>query len=52
LLESIGYNGLFFLNNRLMPLARLEELRSTIDAPFLNHIFQPSDRAAVLPMAI
>jgi FkbM family methyltransferase len=50
-LQWLGYDGYFFIKNKLTPLARLEELRSSVAAPYLNYIFQPCDRAAVLSKA-
>jgi hypothetical protein len=44
-LQWLGYEGYFFLKNKLTPLARLEELRSLVAAPYLNYVFVPVDRA-------
>jgi len=41
-LGSLDYEGFFFLRGRLVPIADLKRLRSTIPAPYLNYVFLPS----------
>ena len=38
-LDSLGYNAYFFANRVLTPMSRFDELRSTIQDPFLNYVF-------------
>lgn len=40
-MTGIGYFGHFFYEGRVMPLERLPELRSRIDAPYLNYLYAP-----------
>ena len=47
-LSSVGYEGFFFLRGRLVPIAELKRLRSTIPAPYLNYVFLPRERAAAM----
>ena len=39
LLQSLGYQGHFFFQRRLVPLARYAELRPQIPLPYLNFVF-------------
>ena len=40
-LSNLGYSAHFFYKHKLVPRARLDELRSAIDKPFLNYVFLP-----------
>jgi len=40
-LDSLGYNASFFYKRSLTPISRLDELRPSIKAPFLNYVFTP-----------
>jgi len=40
-LDGLGYGAHFFYKHKLVPRARLGELRSEIDKPFLNYVFLP-----------
>ena len=41
-LASIGYDAFFFHERRKTPMARWDELRPSIPAPYLNYIFEPA----------
>jgi FkbM family methyltransferase len=38
-LESLGYEGFFFLRGELVPVTELARLRRSIAAPYLNYLF-------------
>ncbi len=47
-LTSLDYEGFFFRRGRLVAIAELERLRSTIPAPYLNYVFLARERAAAI----
>jgi FkbM family methyltransferase len=40
-LESLGYDGFFFVRGELVSLSELGRLRGSIAAPYLNYVFRP-----------
>jgi FkbM family methyltransferase len=40
-LDTLGYDAHFFYKRSLTPISRLDQLRPSIDAPFLNYVFTP-----------
>jgi len=51
-LAQLGYEGRFFHNHSLHPLADLARQRDNIDQPYLNYVFATDEDWRQLPMAV
>ena len=45
-LNDLGYDGFFFVHNKLTPISQYNRLRKGIPKPYLNYVFLPTGEAS------
>jgi len=46
-LKGLGYRGWFFDGHTHRPVERFDEIRDSLDAPYLNYVFEPEEQTTL-----